>query len=58
MPKNIARADYCFDKALGFLLKYWNMAIPDAMKLADFQSRSKHVTPSACASIAYGRRQM
>jgi hypothetical protein len=41
MPKNVARADYCFDKALGFLLKYQNMAIPDAMKLADFSAQEQ-----------------
>jgi hypothetical protein len=41
MPKNVARADYCFDKALGFLLKYRNMAIPDAMKLADFSAQEQ-----------------
>ncbi len=41
MPKNIARADYCFDKAYGFLLKYRNMAIPDAMKLADFSAQEQ-----------------
>ena len=41
MPKNVARADYRFDKALGFLLKYQNMAIPDAMKLADFSAQEQ-----------------
>jgi hypothetical protein len=41
MPKNLARADYCFDKALGFLLKYRNMAIPNAMKLADFSAQEQ-----------------
>ncbi len=41
MPKNVARADYCFDKALGFLLKYRNMAIPDAMKLSDFSAQEQ-----------------
>ncbi len=41
MPKNVARADYRFDKALGFLLKYQNMAISDAMKLADFSAQEQ-----------------
>jgi hypothetical protein len=41
MPKNVARADYRFDKALGFLLKYRNMAIPDAMKFADFSAQEQ-----------------
>ncbi len=41
MPKIVARADYRFDKALGFLLKYRNMAIPDAMKLADFSAQEQ-----------------
>ncbi len=41
MPKSVARTDYCFDKALGFLLKYRNMAIPDAMKLANFSAQEQ-----------------
>ncbi len=40
MPKIVARVDYCFKKAVGFLKKYQNMALPDAVKLADF---SKHM---------------
>jgi hypothetical protein len=36
MPKIIAGVDCCFKKAVGFLKKYQNMALPDAMKLADF----------------------
>ncbi len=59
MPKIVAQADCCFKKAVGFLKKYQNMALPDAMKLADFsvQSRNKHVVPSAWSCIAYGKRQ-
>ncbi len=29
MPKNVAQADCCFQEALGFLLKYRNMALLD-----------------------------
>jgi hypothetical protein len=36
MPKIIARANSCFKKAAGFLKRYQNMALPNAMKLADF----------------------
>jgi hypothetical protein len=36
MPKNIARADGRFKQAIGFLKKYTNMTLPDAVKLADF----------------------
>ena len=35
MPKNIAEVDCNFDKALGFLLKYQNMAIPDDDKVSE-----------------------
>jgi hypothetical protein len=41
MPKHVARADCCLQKALGFLLKYRNMAYPDAMKLADFSAQEQ-----------------
>jgi hypothetical protein len=34
MPKNVARVDCRFQKALGFLLKYRNMAYPDAVGAA------------------------
>jgi hypothetical protein len=36
MPKIIARVDFCFKKAVGFLKRYQNMALPNAVKLADF----------------------
>jgi hypothetical protein len=39
MPKNFARVDYHFDKALGFRLKYQNMAIPNAM--TDFSAQEQ-----------------
>jgi hypothetical protein len=29
MPKNIGQVDCCFKKAVGFLMKYWNMALLD-----------------------------
>jgi hypothetical protein len=29
MSKNIGPADYCFKKAVGFLMKYWDMALLD-----------------------------
>ncbi len=41
MPKNVARVDCCFQKALGFLLKYRNMGLPDAMKLTDFSAQEQ-----------------
>jgi hypothetical protein len=41
MPKNVEQADCCFQKALGLLLKYRNMGLPDAMKLADFSAREQ-----------------
>jgi hypothetical protein len=55
MSKNIARADGPFKQAVGFLKKYTNMTISDAMKLADFLFRNKHVTQSAWSFIASGR---
>jgi hypothetical protein len=27
MSKNIGPADCCFEKAIGFLMKYWDMAL-------------------------------
>jgi hypothetical protein len=36
MPKNVARADGRFKQAVGYLKKYTNMTLPDAMKLDDF----------------------
>jgi hypothetical protein len=36
MPNIVARVDCCFKKVVGFLKKYQNMALFDAMKLADF----------------------
>jgi hypothetical protein len=35
IPKIIARVDSCFKKAVGFLKRYQNMALPDAIKFAD-----------------------
>jgi hypothetical protein len=29
MPKNIGQVDCCFKKAIGFLMKYQNMAVLD-----------------------------
>jgi hypothetical protein len=36
MPKTVEQADCRFKKAVGFLKKYQNMALPNAMKLVDF----------------------
>jgi hypothetical protein len=41
MPKNVARADYRFQTALAYLLKYRNMGLPDAMKLSDFSAQEQ-----------------
>ena len=41
MPKNVAEVDCHFDKALGFLLKYQNMAIPDDDKASEGDKRGK-----------------
>jgi hypothetical protein len=41
MPKNIVRVDCRFQKALEFLLKYQNMGLPDANKLADFSAQEQ-----------------
>jgi hypothetical protein len=41
MPKNVARADCCFQTALGYLLKFRNMGLPDAMKLSDFSAQEQ-----------------
>ncbi len=41
MPKKVTRADCHFQMALGYLLKYWNMGLPDAMKLADFSAQEQ-----------------
>jgi hypothetical protein len=48
MPNIVAQVDCCFKKAVGFLEKYQNMALPDGMKLADFSvqeqaCRAKHM---------------
>ncbi len=55
MPKIVAQADCRFKKAIGFLKKYQNMALPDAMKLADFSVReqaccAKRTTATATAT--------
>jgi hypothetical protein len=47
MPKNVARHDDRFKKAAGYLMKFPNMKLPEAMKLADFtpveqKDRAKH----------------
>ncbi len=39
MPKSVARANGCFEQAVGFLKKYTNMTLPDAMKLTDFSAQ-------------------
>ena len=41
MPKNVARAVCHFQTALGYLLKYRNMGLPDAMKLTDFSAQEQ-----------------
>ena len=41
MSKIIARVDSCFKKAVGFLKKYQNMALSNAMKLADFSAQEQ-----------------
>ena len=41
MPKNVAEVDCHFDKALGFLLKYQNMAIPNDDKASEGDKRGK-----------------
>jgi hypothetical protein len=41
MPKNVAQADCCFQMALGYLLKYRNMGLPDAMRLSDFSAQEQ-----------------
>ena len=41
MPKNVVCADGCFKQAVGFLKKYRNMTLPDAMKLADFSAQEQ-----------------
>ena len=48
MPKNVARHDDRFKKAAGYLMKFPNMKLPEAMKLADFtpveqKDRAKHM---------------
>ena len=43
MRKNVAKADSCFNAAVGFIQKYPTMPLPQAMKLADF-----YVEEQAC----------
>ena len=56
MPKNVARHDDRFEKAVGFLKKYPNMKLPDAMKLADFNPVEQRTVPSTWSFIAYERK--
>ncbi len=45
MPKILAQANCCFKKAIEFLKKYQNMALPDAVKLADFSVQEQACRP-------------
>jgi hypothetical protein len=62
MPKNVVQANCCFQKALGYLLKYRNMAYPNAMKLADFSAQeqaccAKHMCLHCLWKKAKGRKK-
>ncbi len=41
MPRNNARADSCFQKAVEYRIKNPNLTVCDAMKLADFSLRER-----------------
>jgi hypothetical protein len=62
MPKIIGQADCCFKKVVWFLKKYQNMALPNAMKLADFSvqeqaCRAKRMGPALPMEKGKGQQQ-